>query len=153
MTQWAAAAAAAVAVEDKPYPLHFEVTRYATVPDSPDVITSTVLQWTNPQPQTQPMPTAASVVGSGLPTPDSSATSASPRDGGGVVDLLLTSGGTGFGPRDFTPETISPLLHRPAPGIAQALLQEGLKYTPLAVLARPVAGTRHQTFIATLPGR
>jgi molybdopterin biosynthesis enzyme MoaB len=43
------------------------------------------------------------------------------------VDLLLTSGGTGFGLRDTTPETISPLLHRHAPGVAQALLNEGLK--------------------------
>lgn len=69
------------------------------------------------------------------------------------IDLILTTGGTGFGPRDFTPETIRPLLHREAPGIAQALLSEGLKFTPLAVLSRPVVGTRNKTFIATLPGR
>lgn len=68
------------------------------------------------------------------------------------VDFLLTSGGTGFGIRDNTPETIKPLLHREAPGIAQSLLNEGLKFTPLAVLSRPVVGTRHSTFIATLPG-
>jgi molybdenum cofactor synthesis domain-containing protein len=71
----------------------------------------------------------------------------------GSVDLLLTSGGTGFGLRDLTPETLRPLLHREAPGVAQALLNEGLKHTPLAVLSRPVVGTRHSTFIATLPGR
>jgi molybdopterin biosynthesis enzyme MoaB len=41
------------------------------------------------------------------------------------IDLILTTGGTGFGPRDYTPETVAPLLHRPAPGIAQSLLQEG----------------------------
>mmetsp|Transcript_6046 Transcript_6046/g.6185 ORF Transcript_6046/g.6185 Transcript_6046/m.6185 type:complete len:648 (-) Transcript_6046:218-2161(-) len=68
------------------------------------------------------------------------------------MDLILTSGGTGFGERDFTPETIRPLLHREAPGVAQALLNEGLKYTPLAVLSRPVVGTRHNTLICTLPG-
>jgi gephyrin len=70
-----------------------------------------------------------------------------------TVDLILTSGGTGFGVRDYTPEAIRPLLHREAPGIAQALLQEGLKFTPLAVMSRPVAGTRWNTFICTLPGR
>lgn len=67
--------------------------------------------------------------------------------------MILTSGGTGFGPRDFTPEALEPILHRKAPGIAQALLQEGLKHTPLAVLSRPVAGVRNSTFICTLPGR
>ena len=44
------------------------------------------------------------------------------------------------------------MLHREAPGIAQALLNEGLKHTPLAVLSRPVAGTRGACFVATLPG-
>jgi gephyrin len=69
------------------------------------------------------------------------------------ADLILTSGGTGFGARDYTPEAIKPLLDREAPGIAQALLQEGLKFTPLAVMSRPITGTRYKTFIATLPGR
>ena len=68
------------------------------------------------------------------------------------LDLILTSGGTGFGERDLTPETIKPLLHREAPGVAQALLNEGLKHTPLAVLSRPVVGTRGNTLICTLPG-
>jgi gephyrin len=68
------------------------------------------------------------------------------------LDLILTSGGTGFGQRDLTPETIRPLLHREAPGVAQALLNEGLKHTPLAVLSRPVVGTRGNTLICTLPG-
>lgn len=110
-----------------PYPLQFVVTKVQTVPDSADLITSTVLQWTSPD------------------------RSSSDRESD-TVDLLLTTGGTGFGPRDRTPEAINPLLHRPAPGIAQALLNEGLRHTPLAVLARPVAGTRHATFVATLPG-
>lgn len=68
------------------------------------------------------------------------------------VDLILTSGGTGFGARDFTPEAIRPLFHREAPSIAQALIQEGLKHTPLALLSRPVVGVRNDTLIATLPG-
>jgi gephyrin len=70
----------------------------------------------------------------------------------GSVDMVLTSGGTGFGRRDNTPEAVKVLFHREAPGIAQALLAEGLKHTPLAVLSRPVAGTRGNCFIATLPG-
>ena len=70
----------------------------------------------------------------------------------GSIDLLLSSGGTGFGLRDCTPEAVRPMLHREAPGIAQALLNEGLKHTPLAVLSRPVAGTRGSCFVATLPG-
>mmetsp|Transcript_17490 Transcript_17490/g.29317 ORF Transcript_17490/g.29317 Transcript_17490/m.29317 type:complete len:659 (-) Transcript_17490:150-2126(-) len=71
---------------------------------------------------------------------------------GGHVDLILTSGGTGFGPRDLTPEAVRPILHREAPAVAQALINEGLKHTPLAVLSRPVVGTRHNTLICTLPG-
>lgn len=71
---------------------------------------------------------------------------------GTQVDVLLTSGGTGFGSRDYTPEALKGVLHREAPGIAQALLAEGLRHTPLALLSRPVAGTRHSTFIASLPG-
>ena len=68
------------------------------------------------------------------------------------IDVILSSGGTGFGLRDSTPEAISSILHRQAPGVAQALLNEGLNHTPLAVLSRPVAGTRNKTFVATLPG-
>jgi gephyrin len=73
-------------------------------------------------------------------------------DSGRGADVILTSGGTGFGGRDQTPEAIRPLLHKEAPGIANALLSEGLKHTALAVLSRPVAGTRNNTFICTLPG-
>lgn len=68
------------------------------------------------------------------------------------VHLILSSGGTGFGPRDITPEAIRPLLHREAPSVAQALINEGLRHTPLAVLSRPVVGTRFETLICTLPG-
>ena len=71
---------------------------------------------------------------------------------GGLVDVLLTTGGTGFGARDFTPEAIGPLLERHAPALAQALVSEGLRHTPLASLSRPVAGTRGKAFICTFPG-
>jgi len=67
-------------------------------------------------------------------------------------DLLLTTGGTGFGRRDLTPEAVKPLLDREAPGVAQALLAAGLQHTPLAVLARPVVGVRGNTLVVTLPG-
>jgi gephyrin len=60
--------------------------------------------------------------------------------------------GTGFGLRDLTPEAIAPLLQRQAPGVVHAMYEAGLKHTPLAVLSRPVAGTRGATLIVTLPG-
>lgn len=69
---------------------------------------------------------------------------------GSGIDAILTTGGTGFGPRDLTPEAIKPLLHRDAPGVAQALINEGLKHTPLAVMSRPVVGTINQTLVCTL---
>jgi gephyrin len=47
---------------------------------------------------------------------------------------------------------VRPILHREAPAVAQALINEGLKHTPLAVLSRPVVGTRGETLICTLPG-
>lgn len=68
------------------------------------------------------------------------------------LDVILTNGGTGFGIRDLTPEAVKGVLHREAPALAQALINEGLKHTPLAVLSRPVAGTRNSTLICTLPG-
>lgn len=67
-------------------------------------------------------------------------------------DLILTTGGTGFGVRDKTPEAISILLERPASGIVHLLLSASLKHTPLAALSRPVAGTFHNSLIITLPG-
>ena len=68
------------------------------------------------------------------------------------VALLLTSGGTGFGPRDGTPEAVREVLDREAPGLAHALLRKGLQHTPFAVLSRPVVGTRALTLVATFPG-
>jgi len=68
------------------------------------------------------------------------------------VNVIFTSGGTGFGPRDLTPEAIQPLIHRNAPGVATKILQDALHFTPFAVMSRPVCGVRNKTFILTLPG-
>ncbi len=68
------------------------------------------------------------------------------------VDVVLTTGGTGFGNRDVTPESVTPLLHKQAPGFVVAMLTESLKVTPFAMLARPVAGVRGHSIIITLPG-
>eukprot|EP01052_Picozoa_sp_SAG31_P021504 SAG31_NODE_1667_length_7578_cov_4.345233_2_plen_739_part_00 len=62
-------------------------------------------------------------------------------------DIIITTGGTGFGPRDSTPEAIKPLLHREAPGVVFALLQAAQTANPLGVLSRPVAGTCGRTFV------
>jgi molybdopterin adenylyltransferase len=66
--------------------------------------------------------------------------------------LILTTGGTGFGPRDVTPEATRPLLEREAPGIAEAIRADALRRTPHALLSRGVAGLRGATLIVNLPG-
>lgn len=68
------------------------------------------------------------------------------------VDLILTSGGTGFGPRDITPEATRRVIEREAPGIAEALRAESLKITRHAMLSRAVAGIRGRTLIINMPG-
>ncbi|KAI9355437.1 hypothetical protein DFJ73DRAFT_825711 [Zopfochytrium polystomum] len=68
------------------------------------------------------------------------------------ADLILTTGGTGFGVRDVTPEAVSPLLEKQAPGLVAAMLKSSLGITPMAALARPVAGVRRRSIIITLPG-
>ncbi len=68
------------------------------------------------------------------------------------LDLILTTGGTGLGPRDLTPEATRPLLEREAPGIAEALRLHSLQQTPFAMLSRGVAGVRRRTLIINLPG-
>lgn len=68
------------------------------------------------------------------------------------VALILTTGGTGFTPRDVTPEAVHPLLEREAPGLVVAMLTASLSVTPHAMLSRPVAGIRGQSLIVTLPG-
>ncbi|KAJ7369083.1 MoaB/Mog domain-containing protein [Mycena albidolilacea] len=70
----------------------------------------------------------------------------------GVADWIITTGGTGFGVRDQTPEAISPLLEREAPGLVHLMLSASLKHTPLAALSRPVAGTIKRALVVTLPG-
>jgi molybdopterin adenylyltransferase len=66
--------------------------------------------------------------------------------------VILTTGGTGFSPRDVTPEATAKVLDRGAPNISQFLLWESLKQTPFAALSRGVAGIRGMTLIVNLPG-
>lgn len=68
------------------------------------------------------------------------------------LDLILTSGGTGFAPRDITPEATRAVIDREAPGLAEALRAESLKVTRHAMLSRAVAGLRGRTLIINLPG-
>lgn len=71
---------------------------------------------------------------------------------GGQVDLILTTGGTGFAPRDVTPEATLAVIDRAAPGLAEAMRAASLRVTPHALLSRAVAGLRGQTLIVNLPG-
>lgn len=66
--------------------------------------------------------------------------------------LVLTTGGTGFAPRDVTPEATRSVLDREAPGIAEAIRADALARTPHALLSRGVAGLRGATLIVNLPG-
>ncbi len=66
--------------------------------------------------------------------------------------LVLTTGGTGLGPRDVTPEATAEVLERDAPGIAEALRADALAKTPHALLSRGLAGVRGQTLVVNLPG-
>ena len=68
------------------------------------------------------------------------------------LDLILTSGGTGFAPRDVTPEATQAVLERQAPGLVFAMLHSGLCVTPHAMLSRAAAGVRGRTLIVNLPG-
>ncbi|WP_347488708.1 molybdopterin adenylyltransferase [Desulfoscipio sp. XC116] len=70
----------------------------------------------------------------------------------GRHDLIITTGGTGFSPRDNTPEATRAVIHREAPGLAEAMRLESLKKTNRAMLSRAVAGIRHATLIVNLPG-
>lgn len=66
--------------------------------------------------------------------------------------VVLTTGGTGFAPRDVTPEATRPLLDREAPGIAEAIRADALRRTPHALLSRGVAGLVGATLVVNLPG-
>jgi molybdenum cofactor synthesis domain-containing protein len=68
------------------------------------------------------------------------------------TNLVVTTGGTGFGPRDVTPEATKAVLDREAPGLATLMVWSGIQHTPYAALSRGVAGTRGATLILNLPG-
>lgn len=72
--------------------------------------------------------------------------------GAGDVDVLLTTGGTGFAPRDITPEATRSVIEREAPGLAEAMRIASAQITPFAMLSRAVAGIFRQTIIVNLPG-
>ncbi len=68
------------------------------------------------------------------------------------VNLIISTGGTGLGPRDVTPEACLSIIDREVPGLAETMRAETLKFTPMAMLSRSVAGARGTTLIITLPG-
>ena len=70
----------------------------------------------------------------------------------GSVDVLFTTGGTGLGPRDNTPESTQGIADRIVPGIAEEMRRKGLEKTPMAVLSRGIAAVRLKTLIINLPG-
>lgn len=68
------------------------------------------------------------------------------------IDLILTTGGTGLGPRDVTPEATLDVIDRQVPGLAEGMRYRSLEKTPRAMLSRAVAGLRGRTLIINLPG-
>jgi molybdopterin adenylyltransferase len=68
------------------------------------------------------------------------------------VNLVVTTGGTGFGPRDNTPEATQAVIEREAPGLAEAMRRETYPKTPLAMLSRGICGIRGAKLIVNLPG-
>ncbi len=70
----------------------------------------------------------------------------------GNIDLILTTGGTGFAPRDITPEATNAVIERNTPGLTEAMRLASLKITPHAMLSRASAGIRKRTIIINLPG-
>ncbi|HSJ29736.1 MAG TPA: MogA/MoaB family molybdenum cofactor biosynthesis protein [Acidimicrobiia bacterium] len=73
----------------------------------------------------------------------------------GLIDrvaLVLTTGGTGFGPRDVTPEATRQVIEREAPGLATLMIVRGLESTPMAALSRGIVGSAGRTLVVNLPG-
>lgn len=68
------------------------------------------------------------------------------------VQLIVTTGGTGLGPRDVTPEATKSVLDYEVPGVAEAMRAEGLRQTPMSMISRAVAGVRNRVLIINLPG-
>ena len=68
------------------------------------------------------------------------------------INLIMTTGGTGFGPRDNTPEATRAVIEREAPGLAEAIRRETAAKTPMAMLSRGICGIRGNTLIINLPG-
>lgn len=71
---------------------------------------------------------------------------------GDEVDLVLTNGGTGLGPRDTTPEATLAVVERVVPGLPELMRNEGRAFTPLAALSRQVCGVRNRCLVLNLPG-
>ncbi|KAF7553969.1 hypothetical protein G7046_g6937 [Stylonectria norvegica] len=73
-------------------------------------------------------------------------------DGDNKINLIVTTGGTGFAVSDMTPEAVASLLHKEAPGLVHGMLAASLSVTPFAMMSRPIAGVRNKSIIVTLPG-
>lgn len=68
------------------------------------------------------------------------------------LDIVFTTGGTGLGPRDNTPEAVRPLLKKILPGISEEIRRQGLKHTKRALLTRGLCGIRNKSLVVNLPG-
>src|SRR5437868_2037589 len=92
-------------------------------------------------------------VGDPMVVPDErAAIAAAIREAAAGAVLVITTGGTGLGPRDVTPEATRDVIERDAPGLAELLRAHGLRQTPLAVLSRGLAGVAGACLIVNLPG-
>jgi len=96
----------------------------------------------------------ADIVGRAVVTDDVEAIQHQIREWLGATDpdLIVSTGGTGLGPRDVTPQALEPLLDYPVPGIAEAMRAAGLRKTPHAMLSRSLAGVVGRTLVLAMPG-